>query len=61
MDKVQVYYTCLLSIGVVGKFIGAAINPHKRFSEFTCLQQLLWMPVGLLLVLPITGRIYGWW
>lgn len=61
MDKVQVYYTVLLSLHVVIRCALAVYRPDEVSDRNTNKTKFNVLPISLLLALPVVGRIYGWW
>lgn len=55
MDKVQVYYTVLLTAGV---FLSGFLHGKSREAgEYNAVTDM----IALVINLPVIGRIYGWW
>lgn len=53
LDKVQIYYMVLLSMG-----IALALSPKEGTSLSRSLAST---GISLILSLPMVGRIFGWW
>lgn len=59
MDKIQIYYTCLIAFGFIVMLVYTTTNTDLPSTPARALP-LKWA-LGLALGMPIIGRIYGWW
>lgn len=59
MDKVQIYYTCLIVLGFIMMIVNTTAGNDSPATASRHLP-LRWA-LSLIIGLPVLGRIYGWW
>lgn len=62
MDKIQIYYIALISLRIIIVTISGAIKPNElAYPSHTNSDRAGLLPLDLLVIAPIVGRIFGWW
>lgn len=59
MDWVQWYYAVWLVSGIIVRTLVGFMYPDKSVATFG--EIAMSQPIGLLLALPVIGRVFGWW
>jgi hypothetical protein len=59
MDKVQIYYMCLIAFGFIGMLVMVTTETDSP-STASNKMPLKWVTAAIL-GLPIAGRVFNWW
>ena len=61
MNNIQIYLLVLVVLHWSITFLCGVFDPNGTFKQWTHLQRLAALPIGIAVWLPIYGRVLGWW